>query len=94
MKKVTLHIGNKVKLENGDLDRECLNLIQTKEDKYFYKTKQGNYYRAFNFIADARTYMKVENEKHMYEIGKAIGKFHKRLSDFNVDSLFEVIKDI
>ncbi|MGL4656104.1 MAG: phosphotransferase enzyme family protein [Sarcina sp.] len=93
MRKITLHIADKVRCEGGDLLRECLNLVQTKEGKYFYKTEQGNYYRAFNFISDARTYMKVENEKHMYETGKAIGKFHKQLSDFNAASLFEVIKD-
>lgn len=93
MIKVTLHIQDKVKALGGDLDRECLSLIKTVDGKYFYKTECGNYYRAFKFIEGARTYMKVENEKHIYETGIALGKFQKHLSDFDANNLFEVIKD-
>ncbi|MGL4451006.1 MAG: phosphotransferase enzyme family protein [Sarcina sp.] len=93
MVSVTKHITNKVKEAGGDVTRESLKLVKTVEDKYYYETESGNYYRAFPFIRNARTYMKVESDIHIYEAGKALGKFQKQLSDFRVEDLFEVIKD-
>ena len=93
MVKVTKYLAAKIESINGDVSRECLNLIETVEGGYFYKTEDGNYYRAFQFIDGARTYMKVEEPKHMYETGKALGRFQKHLTDFDATSLFEVIED-
>lgn len=92
MVRVTEHLAKKIEENGGDVNRECLNLIKTKSGEFFHKTEDGNYYRAFNFIDGARTYMKVENEKHMYETGKALGRFQKYLSDFAASELFEVIE--
>lgn len=93
MSKITLHISDKVKLSGGDILRESLNLVKTKEGKHYYKTDSGEYWRAFLFIEDASTYMKVEKPDHIYEVGKALGKFQNQLSDFNAEDLYEVIKD-
>ncbi|MGL4848766.1 MAG: phosphotransferase enzyme family protein [Clostridium sp.] len=91
--KVTNHISNKVLENGGDIKRESLNLVKTKSGEYYHKTENGNYYRAFEFIDNARTFMKVENEKHIYEAGKALGKFQNYLGDFDAEELFEVIED-
>ena len=56
MSKITLHISDKVKLSGGDILRESLNLVKTKEGKHYYKTDSGEYWRAFLFIEDASTY--------------------------------------
>ena len=93
MVKVTQHIASKIKEVGGDVSRETLNLIMTNDGKAFYETESGNYYRAFPFISKAQTYMKVESDVHIYEAGKALGKFQKQLSDFEPSELFEVIKD-
>ncbi|MGL4759972.1 MAG: phosphotransferase enzyme family protein [Sarcina sp.] len=93
MTKITNHIKKKVIEASGDVTRETLKLITTTEGKSFYQTESGNYYRAFPFISKAKTYMKVESDVHIYEAGKALGKFQKQLSDFNPSELFEVIKD-
>lgn len=93
MVKITTHLAEKITVAGGDVKRECLNLVKTKNGEYFHKTADGNYYRAFQFIDRARTYMKVENAKHMYETGKALGRFQKYLSDFAASELFEVIED-
>lgn len=84
---VTSHIKNKIIEENGDPLRETLNIVKTKEGKSFYKCKEGNYWRIFNFIHGASTYQIVEKPEHLYTAGKALGKFQKQLSDFNVDML-------
>ena len=90
---VTSHIKNKIIEENGDPLRETLNIVKTKEGKSFYKCKEGNYWRIFNFIHGASTYQIVEKPEHLYTAGKALGKFQKQLSDFNVDMLYDTIPD-
>lgn len=90
---VTSHIKNKIIEENGDPLRETLNIVKTKEGKSFYKCKEENYWRIFNFIHGASTYQIVEKPEHLYTAGKALGKFQKQLSDFNVDMLYDTIPD-
>lgn len=90
---VTKHIAQKVKDENGDPMRESLNLVPTKDGKTYYKTNDGDYFRAFNFIDGARTYMMVENPMDFYKCGKALGKFQQQLADFPADKIYEIIPD-
>ena len=93
IKHVTKHISDKVKEANGNPLRETLNLIPTVDGKTYFITEDGNYWRAFNFIDGASTYQIVENPKHFYTCGKALGKFQKQLSDFPVSDLYETIPD-
>lgn len=93
IEKVTSHISEKIRLVNGDILRETLNLVRTSFGKSYYKCSDGYYWRAFLFIEGARTYDKVEKPEHIYEAGKALGRFQNQLADFNAKELFEVIKD-
>lgn len=91
--KVTKHLGEKIVGVGGDKFRETLNIVQTIENKSFYKSADGNYFRALVFIEGARAYMMVEKPEHLYETGKTLGKFQHQLSDFSVDELYETIPD-
>lgn len=90
---VTSHIINKVKANGGDYLRETLNLVKTNDGGTYYVDGSGDYWRAFLFIKDASTFNKAEKPEHMYEVGKALGKFQNLLSDFKADELFEIIED-
>ena len=90
---VTSHIAEKVIDEGGNPLRETLNVIKTKDDEGHYEDNNGECYRAFHFITDATTYQKVEEPKHMYMTGKALGKFQKQLNDFSAEELSETIPD-
>ena len=90
---VTNHIKIKVKDEDGDIFRETLNIIKTKDNKNYYRTKDNYCFRAFIYITNAKTYQMVEEPIHMYKCGKALGKFQKQLADFEVNKLYETIKD-
>ncbi|MEG2787783.1 MAG: phosphotransferase [Romboutsia sp.] len=90
---VTEHIKNKIIKEGGNPLRETLNIIKTINNEKFYITDENDYFRAFIYITDAKTYQVVEEPIHMYKCGKALGKFQKQLSDFEVDKLYETIKD-
>ncbi|MGL5087533.1 MAG: phosphotransferase enzyme family protein, partial [Clostridium sp.] len=65
----------------------------TIDNKTFYKTENGHYFRALVFIDGARTYMMVEKPEHLYTTGKTLGKFQEQLSDFPVSDLYETIPD-
>lgn len=91
--RVTKHIENKILANGGDISRECLCLIPTLDNKLYYKDQDNNYFRAYNFISGASTYMKVENPSDFYKCGIAIGKFQNLLSDFPVNTLYESIPD-
>lgn len=93
IEKVTFHIAEKVLEEKGDPTRETLNIVKTKENMNYYKSEEGDYWRVFKFIYGASTYQMVEKPEHLYTAGKSLGKFQKQLADFDVDSLFETIKD-
>lgn len=93
IEKVTSHIINKVKANGGNPLRETLNLVRTNEGGSYYVDSNGDYWRAFLFIEGATTFNKAEKPEHMYEVGKALGKFQNLLSDFKAEELFEIIED-
>ena len=90
---VTKHISKKVQEEGGDVTREGLRLVQTVDEKLYYRTEEGDCFRAYHFIEGATTYMMVENPMDFYKCGKALGKFQSQLSDFPADTVYEIIPD-
>jgi len=90
---ITKHLRMKIVSAGGDPERETLNIIPTLSGESFYKTDEGDYWRSYIFIEDARTYDVVENERHFYAAGKAFGRFQEHLSDFQAEKLYETIPD-
>jgi organic radical activating enzyme len=91
IERVTTHLRKKIIVAGGDPQRETLNLIHTVDAKTFYRTHDGNYWRAYTFVDGALTYEVVESLDHVYNAAKAFGKFQKLLSDFPVGQLYETI---
>ncbi|MCX7842260.1 MAG: aminoglycoside phosphotransferase family protein [Clostridia bacterium] len=90
---VTSHLRNKIKDAGGDPFRETLNLIPVKEGKSYYRDISGNYWRAYIFIENAKTYQTVESKEHFYNTGIAFGNFQKLLADYPAQTLYETIPD-
>ncbi len=90
---VTSHLRKKIIAEGGDPQREALALVPSLDGKTYYKSPEGEYWRAYDFIENARTYDVVENMDHAYSAAKAFGKFQKQLSDFPPDELSATIPD-
>ena len=82
IERVTTNLRKKIIAAGGDPERETLNLISTIGEKTFYRTPDGNYWRAYVFIEGAQTYEVVENLNHVYNASKAFGEFQRLLSDF------------
>ena len=88
---VTDHLRGKILAAGGDVNRETLTVIKTKDGKSFYKSPEGDYFRMYNFIENALSYDAVESPEQFYEAARAFGKFQNMLSDFPADKLYETI---
>ncbi|SHJ25018.1 phosphotransferase enzyme family protein [Hespellia stercorisuis] len=88
---VTSYLKKQIIANNGDPDRETLNIILTKDGKPFYKDSIGSYWRAYFFIEGATCFEKVEKEEDFYESAYAFGHFQMLLSDYPADTLYETI---
>jgi Ser/Thr protein kinase RdoA (MazF antagonist) len=93
IEKVTVHLRKKIIAAGGDPERETLNLVPTVDGRAFYKTAEGDYWRAYIFIEGAQTYQVVAHLDHFYNAGKAFGKFQQLVSDFPAEQLYETIPD-
>ena len=88
---VTAHLGRRIKTAGGDPQRETLTLIPTIDGNSYLHTEQGDYWRGYLFINNARTYEVVENLDHVYNAAQAFGNFQNLLSDYPSGRLIETI---
>ena len=89
---VTEHIREKVRARGGDLRKESLHVILTKNGENHVEV-DGNFYRVYDFIMGAKTYQMVEGPADFYKSGQALGEFQELLFDCDATSLHETIKD-
>lgn len=90
---VTSHLSKKIESLGGDPRRETLTLIPTVDDNSLLLTDNGDYWRGYLFINNARTYEFVESMDHVYNVAKAFGNFQNLLSDYPSEQLIETIPD-
>ncbi len=88
---VTSYLLKETKQRNGNVEKECLRLVPTRDGAYYVKY-DDSYYRMFYFIEGATTYSVVEKPEHFYQSAVAFASFQKSLSGFDASTLFEVIE--
>ncbi len=88
---VTEFLHNRIIADCGDPYRETLTLIPTKDGEFFYKTEQGDFFRMYLFVTDAKSYQTIKNPEMFYRVAKAFGRFQKMLSSFPAEKLYETI---
>ncbi|MFV1858222.1 MAG: phosphotransferase enzyme family protein [Anaerolineales bacterium] len=88
---VTTHLRQKITADGGDPERETLTLIPTVGGKCFLRTETGDYWRAYIFIENAKTYERIESLDHVYSAAWAFGNFQNMLSDLPANLLTETI---
>lgn len=70
---------------------ETLRAIKTKNGELYFKDEES-YYRLYDYIEDTVCFEKVSNNMFLvYCDGKAFGKLHKALANFDASKLGEVI---
>ena len=77
----------------GDPNRESLTLVPTENGGTYFRTEEGDCYRVYVFIENAKGYDVVEKPEHFYESAVAFGKFAMLLDRFDSSKLFEVLPD-
>jgi len=90
--RVTSHIGSRVASE-PDADRRVLTLIATRNDMLWHVDADGNYWRAYRFIENARTYDSVTSTNQAFQAAKAFGAFQQILADVPAPRLHDTIPD-
>ena len=79
--------------EGGKRVRESLTLVPTENGGTYFRTEEGDCYRVYVFIENAKGYDVVEKPEHFYESAVAFGKFAMLLDRFDSSKLFEVLPD-
>ena len=92
IQRVTVHLARKISSERNAGQR-ALTVILTCEGRAYGQDKEGNYWRAYNFIEKARTYDAVKNTQQAFEAAKAFGCFQKCLADLPAPRLHDTIPD-
>ncbi len=78
---------------NGSYKKEWVvpEPILTKDGSEYFVDVNNSYWRAFEFIDQARTYEDIQNLQHAKEVGAALGKFHNYLSDLPIERLYDTL---
>ena len=92
VQRVTTHIGRKV-AEEPDYSRRGLTLIPARDGRMWHRAEDGNYWRTYVFIENARTYDAVESPQQAFQAARAFGRFQKLLADFPAPRLHETVPD-
>ena len=88
IRRVTSHLASR-----ASSSRETLTLVPAKDGKSYVIDADGNYFRTYLFIENAKSYDILESEKQAYEAARAFGRFQAELSDIPGGRLAETIKD-
>jgi aminoglycoside phosphotransferase (APT) family kinase protein len=92
IQRVTEHLRAKL-AGQPDVTRRALTLVPARDGRMFFIDAQGECWRTYVFIEDARTYDAVESTQQAYQAAKAFGRFQGLLSDLSAPRLQDTIPD-
>ena len=70
--------------------RMTLHFIPAKDGRYFYKDREGEFWRMYDFVGGFTLDM-PETDEDFYQSALAFGRFQELLSDYPADTLYEII---
>ena len=92
IQRVTAHLATEV-ADQPDRDRRALRLIPTRGGNAWLVDEDGDYWRAYFYISDARTYDAVENPDQAFQAARAFGRFQGLLATLPSPRLHDTIPD-
>ena len=91
--KVTTFLRDDILKNGGDIKREVMTIIPTKDNGLYYLDEDKNCYRMYLFIQNSKVYQLAESKEIFENSGRAFGKFMADLDSFDATELVEVIPD-
>jgi hypothetical protein len=70
---------------------EVPQVLLTDEEKDYWLTENGEYWRSLSFIADSQSFDVMENTSQASEVGYALGTFHYLTSDLPPEKLADTL---
>ena len=92
IQRVTAHLSAQV-ANQPDRERRVLRLIPTCTGKAWHVDEVGDYWRAYYYISNARTYDTVENTDQAFQAARAFGRFQDLLATLPSPRLHDTIPD-
>jgi hypothetical protein len=90
--RVTRHVRAKLEASGADdITRRTLIVVPTRDGKDFHHNGEGEAWRSFIFIENARTYESVQSPKQAYQAGHGFGTFQSQVADLPGARLHETI---
>ena len=89
---VTAHLREKIAERGGNPQKETLTFLTTKDGLPYYKTAEGDYFRAYYFVDDVICLEVAKSPEDFAEVAHAFGRFQRMLADFPADRLHETIE--
>lgn len=88
---VTEYLRNVIRQNGGDLDRETLSYIKTKDGESYFEDDNGQPWRCLHYVPNSVCYQQVERPEQFYQSALSFGHFLKQLGDYPAESLYETI---
>jgi Ser/Thr protein kinase RdoA (MazF antagonist) len=90
--RVTRHLRDRLaRIPGSDPDRETLTVIPTREGNPCFVDGDGNHWRTYVFINDAKTYDVCESLSQAFQVARAFARFQHLLADLPGGRLHETI---
>jgi len=92
--RVTRHIRHRLEQERADdVTRRVITVVPTRDNKPYYRDRNGDYWRTFVFVEGVETFEAVETPKQAYQAAFAFGQFQRQLVDLPEPRLHETITE-
>lgn len=88
---VTEWLKKKILEHGGDVERETLNLVMTKDGQPYHIDADEEYWRVYLFIENATCYDMVKDDNDFYQSAVAFGNFQRLLAEYPAETLHETI---
>ena len=88
---VTEYLRDIIRKDGGDLDREALSYIKTKDGESYFEDETGQPWRCLHFVPNSVCYQQVKEPEQFYQSALSFGHFLKQLGDYPAESLYETI---
>ncbi len=90
--RVTEHLGRQLaKAGDPDATRKALTVVPARDGLPYVRDGEGNWWRLYLFIEQARTYDIIESDRQAFEAARAFARFQNLLADLPAPRLHETI---